>query len=88
MADSTEMRFWGWGSDADAGDLPPHVESWLAQQFGSPLQSPAAPPSEQDVRISKSRLSKRVASGLSSIVGAANVRTDEHARLLHSAGKS
>ena len=88
MADSTEMRFWGWGTDADAGELPPHVESWLAQQFGSPLQSPAAPPSEQDVRISKSELSKRVASGLSSIVGAANVRNDRHARLIHAAGKS
>ena len=29
MAQSFEMRFSGWGVDADAGELSPHVVDWL-----------------------------------------------------------
>ena len=87
MEPSTEMRFSGWGVDADAGDLSDHVIEWLEQRFGTPLGSRVPPPEAANVRLSKSRLPKRAAQKLSSRVGEENVRTDHHTRLTHSAGK-
>ncbi len=87
MAPSTEMRFSGWGVDADAGELSEHVVEWLEQRFGGPIAAPVAPPLENQVRLSKSQISKRAQSKLSERVGATNVRTDQHSRLLHAAGK-
>jgi len=87
MADVSEMRFWGWGHDDEAGELPPHVERWIAEQFGAPLAPASGPPAEAEVRIRKSKLSTRASDGLAAIVGSANLRTDHHSRLLHAAGK-
>ena len=87
MEPSTEMRFSGWGTDADAGELSDHVIEWLEQRFGAALGSRVPPPQAADVRLTKSRLSTRAAEKLSSRVGAANVRTDHLTRLTHCAGK-
>lgn len=87
MAPSPEMRFSGWGIDDDAGELSEHVVRWLEQQLGAPLAPRIAPPPASDVRLSKSRLSKRSEQKLASIVGAANVCTDHRTRLTHAAGK-
>ena len=87
MAPSAEMRFSGWGIDADAGVLSDHVVEWLEQRFGGPLSSRTAPPDESDVRLRKGVLSDRAADKLSARVGSANVKTDHHSRLLHAAGK-
>lgn len=81
------MRFSGWGIDEDAGDFPGHVAEWLALRLGAPLSSHAPPPKASEVRLRKSQLSKSAHSKLSGRVGAANVRTDHEARLLHCAGK-
>ncbi len=87
MAPSTEMRFSGWGVEADAGELSGHVISWLEQRFGAPLAARVAPPELDDLRLSASQLSKRATAKLSACVGAANLRTDRGARLIHAAGK-
>jgi alkyldihydroxyacetonephosphate synthase len=87
MAPLTEMRFSGWGVEAGAGELSEHVVEWLAQRFGGPIAARVAPPLEGEVRLSKSKLSKRAHSKLSERVGTTNVRTDQHSRLLHAAGK-
>ena len=87
MAPSTEMRFFGWGVEAEAGELSAHVVEWLENRFGGPLAARVAPPLESQVRLSKSQLTRRAHAKLTERVGATNVRTDDHSRLLHAAGK-
>ena len=88
MAPSTEMRFSGWGIDADAGELSDHVIEWLERRFAMPLAARAPAPPASEVRLSKSRLSKRAEQKLAARVGTTNVRTDHQTRLTHCAGKS
>ena len=87
MAPSAEMRFSGWGVDADAGELSDHVVEWLERRFRGPIANRIPPPAEADVRLRKSTLSERAGEKLSACVGSAHVRTDHHSRLLHAAGK-
>ena len=87
MAQSLEMRFSGWGIDADAGDLSDHVVEWLEARFGGPLPQRVAAPESENVRIRKSQLPRAVEAKLSSKLGAANVSTDHLSRLVHAAGK-
>ncbi len=88
MAALTEMRFSGWGVDAEAGELSGHVIDWLERRFGRSLAPRQLAPDASEVRLSKSRLSTRAQHKLASCLGTANVRTDHQTRLTHSAGKS
>ena len=87
MAPSTEMRFSGWGVDADAGELTDHVIEWLERRFAAKLPQRVGPPPAADLRLSKSQISKRALQKLAARVGAMNVRTDHLTRLTHCAGK-
>ncbi len=87
MAPPTEMRFSGWGVEADAGELSDSVIAWLEGRFAAKLAQPVAPPRAAEVRLGKSQSSKRILGELAARVGATNVRTDHYARLTHCAGK-
>ncbi len=87
MAPGREMRFWGWGEDAHAGSAPEHAIGWLERVLEGPLAAPQAAPAIADVQLPKSKLTRRAATALQAIVGEDGVREDDHARVIHAAGK-
>ncbi len=87
MAPGREMRHWGWGEDAHAGPPPDHGISWLEGLLGGPLAQPEPPVPLADITPPTSRLQRRPAAVLRTVVGEAGVREDDAARVLHAAGK-
>lgn len=96
-APDPRMRWWGWGVDADAMQLPASAEAMIAGGLG--VEAPPAPRIALDaIELPPSRLAAApdsAATGASGplaaivgIVGADAIRVDRLARVSHSVGRS
>jgi hypothetical protein len=70
------MRFWGWGSDDEAGDgLPPHADALLRGELGLPEASvPQRVRRIADVRVGESALGDDARAALAAVC---EVRDDQ-----------
>ncbi len=87
MAVGREMRWWGWGDDGHDSPPPAHGVAWLEGRLGAPLGPSTPPPPIDAVRLTRTRLKRRVAAALRDVVGEDGVREDPRARIVHAAGK-
>ncbi|MGD9622019.1 MAG: FAD-binding oxidoreductase [Mycolicibacterium sp.] len=81
------MQWNAWGDPAAAKPLSAGIRKLLGQALGIEGPGPQAPTAEQ-VQLRPSALSETHRDGLGKIVGAANIRLDDHGRLLRAGGKS
>ncbi|QZT65680.1 FAD-binding oxidoreductase [Mycolicibacterium austroafricanum] len=81
------MQWNAWGDPAAAKPLSPAIRALLGQALGIDAADIDEPTLEQ-VRLRPSALSPADLDGLRAVVGAANVTTDDRARLLRAGGKS
>jgi alkyldihydroxyacetonephosphate synthase len=77
-----DMRWWGWGEDANAGHAPPDVIAWFEDELGA-FEGRRGPVALEDVRLDPPQLSDAVRSRFAEIL-----RDDREARVLHARGKS
>jgi alkyldihydroxyacetonephosphate synthase len=80
------MRWWGWGEDSRATELPAHALSFLADTVG-PLARLRPPVALDEVRLAPSALQRAELAALRAIVGSDGLREDHADRVLHAAGK-
>jgi alkyldihydroxyacetonephosphate synthase len=81
------MRWWGWGVDRDAMQLPETAQALIEGGLG--VKEPPAPRVELDgIALAPSRLDAALRERIGGIVGAGNVRDDRLARVSHAAGRS
>jgi alkyldihydroxyacetonephosphate synthase len=81
------MRWWGWGVDRDAMELPASAQALIESGLG--VKQPAPPRVDLGaIELPPSRLDPAVRSRIESIVGDAAVRDDQLARVGHAAGRS
>jgi alkyldihydroxyacetonephosphate synthase len=86
-AEPTYSRWWGWGDDARAVELPAGALGLLRSELE--LEDVHRPPvSLDEARLPEPALVDEARSRLAAAVGAENVREDREARVLHAAGKS
>src|SRR3954447_12890787 len=84
---AARMRWWGWGVDADAMQLPPDAHALIEGGLG--VEDRPAPRVELEaIQLPASRLGGAVRERIAAIVGADNVRDDQTARVTHAAGRS
>jgi alkyldihydroxyacetonephosphate synthase len=81
------MRWWGWGVDRDAMQLPASARAFIEDGLGV-KEAPAPRVALGAIQVPASRLEAGVRSRIESIVGEAGVRDDHLARVGHSAGRS
>jgi alkyldihydroxyacetonephosphate synthase len=82
------MRWWGWGEDSGAIDLPASALAALAGELGFEPAADSAPVALEDVALPEPALSAGARSALEQAVGRDNVRDDRESRVLHANGKS
>jgi len=80
------MRWWGWGDPAHPPTLTARTLRFLGDAVGVAAR-PRPPVALGQVRLPPSSLPERALEALQEIVGAAGVRLDHPARVLHAAGK-
>jgi alkyldihydroxyacetonephosphate synthase len=81
------MRWWGWGVDADAMQLPETAAALMRDGLGVEASAPA--PVELDaIELPPSRLDGGVRERIAAVVGPGNMRDDRLARVSHAAGRS
>jgi alkyldihydroxyacetonephosphate synthase len=81
------MRWWGWGVDRDAMQLPETAQAMIEGGLGVKERPP--PRVELDaIELPAHRLEAAVRARLGAIVGDEGVRDDRLARVAHSAGRS
>jgi alkyldihydroxyacetonephosphate synthase len=86
-APDPRMRWWGWGVDRDAMQLPETAQALIENGLG--VKEPPAPRVEVDaIALKPSRLDAALRERIGGIVGADNVREDQLARVAHAAGRS
>jgi alkyldihydroxyacetonephosphate synthase len=81
------MKWNAWGDPAAATPLSDGIRTLLTQALGVGDTTESEPRAE-DVRLRPSSLPAADREALAAIVGADNITTDDHARLLHAGGKS
>lgn len=81
------QRWWGWGVEGHDGPLPEAGEALLAEELGLGTDRTVLPALEELV-LPSSALTSGARSELEELVGAAWVREDHQARVLHGAGRS
>jgi alkyldihydroxyacetonephosphate synthase len=81
------MRWWGWGVDADAMQLPPAARALIEGGLGVE-QAPPPRVELEAIRLEPSRLDAAARDRIARVLGADNVRDDQHARVSHAAGRS
>jgi alkyldihydroxyacetonephosphate synthase len=87
LAEPPAMRWWGWGDDAHAAQLPPGALRQLPTRPRPALR--ASPPvALANVRLGSPSLSQGTLEALRGIVGEDGVRDDREERVLHAAGRS
>jgi alkyldihydroxyacetonephosphate synthase len=79
------MRFWGWGDDAHAGELPPHADDFLHRELDLPAAGGAPAVPLEAVRVRDAALPDAARAELA---GVCELRDDHEARVLHAAGKA
>jgi alkyldihydroxyacetonephosphate synthase len=82
------MRWWGWGEDAQAAELPEHALGLLRSELGIDPGAGARPVALDEVRLGEPRLDRPVRERLARVVGEAHVLDDRAARVGHAAGRS
>ena len=86
-APDPRMRWWGWGVDRDATELPDKAREMLRQAFS--LEGGRTDPVPlEDVRLPDPALSAEARAELAGVVGADNLRDDRLARVSHALGRS
>lgn len=75
-----------WGNPDEPVVLSPAAREFLTREVGAPRNTPQVP--RERITVNPSRLSGEQLERLRSILGAANVTTDDDARLVHSGGFS
>lgn len=86
-APAPRMRWWGWGVDADAMELPETAQALIRDGLG--VQE--APPRRVElaaIALAASRLDASVRERLAAIVGAESISDDQLVRVAHAAGRS
>jgi alkyldihydroxyacetonephosphate synthase len=81
------MRWWGWGVDRDAMNLPSSAVELMEQGLGIKERPPARVSLEQ-IRLPEPRLDGSVRARLAQIVGEGGLRDDLLARVAHAAGRN
>jgi alkyldihydroxyacetonephosphate synthase len=81
------MRWWGWGVDADAMQLPATAQALIEGGLGVE-QPPPARVQLEAIQLAPSRLPAAVRDEIARIVGIENVRDDQATRVSHAAGRS
>jgi alkyldihydroxyacetonephosphate synthase len=86
-APDPRMRWWGWGVDRDAMQLPESAQAMIER--GLDVKEPAPPRVELgQIELPPSRLDGGLRSRIEAVVGDAAVRDDQLARVGHAAGRS
>ncbi len=80
------MRWWGWGEDAHAPQLPAHTLALLREQVGLAAR-PRPPVALSSVALAPSTLSQAMLARLRASIGSERVRDDHAERVRHAAGK-
>jgi alkyldihydroxyacetonephosphate synthase len=81
-----ELRWWGWGSDAEAGAPDPGFASLARAALG--ISRPLPRVDRDQIELPPSRLSDRAARALAELLGAEHVLTLDQPRLAHTRGRS
>lgn len=81
------MRWWGWGVDASAGELPPQAESLFRGELGIDAR-PVGRVDLEEVRLPDPALPGGVRAEIERAVGSEGVRDDRLARVAHALGRS
>src|SRR3954465_14048029 len=87
MSIQPRMRWWGWGVDRDAMQLPGTAQGVI--RGGRGVEEPPAPRVELEaIQLPPSRLDAAQRDRLAGIVGAEHVADDQLTRVSHAAGRS
>lgn len=81
------MRWWGWGRDEDAIELPAAARELLREELGIDGDGAPRRVSLEDVALPPSQLGDGARRALTDAVGAEGVRDDREARIRHAAGR-
>jgi alkyldihydroxyacetonephosphate synthase len=81
------MRWWGWGIDSDAMQLPASAQALLQRGLGV-KDEPAARVALEDIPVAQPRLDPSLRARLAEIVGDDGFSDDRLARVSHAAGRS
>jgi alkyldihydroxyacetonephosphate synthase len=81
------MRWWGWGVDRDAMQLPETAQALIRDGLGA-VEPPAARVDLDAIQLPASRLDPGVRARLEEIAGGVNIRDDQATRVSHAAGRS
>ncbi|HEX2160689.1 MAG TPA: FAD-binding oxidoreductase [Thermoleophilaceae bacterium] len=81
------MRWWGWGRDEDAIELPPAAAELLRGELGLSGDERGARVALDEVQLAPARLGERARRALEDIVGASAVMDGREARVAHAAGR-
>jgi alkyldihydroxyacetonephosphate synthase len=82
------MRWWGWGVDEDAIELPPAAEELLRGELGLDGGERGLRVELAEVRLAQSRLADADRQALTAVVGADGLADDHATRVAHAAGRS
>jgi len=82
------MRWWGWGRDEDAIELPTAAGELLRDELGLDGGERGERVAFDAVRVGESRLDDAQLRALGAAVGDVGLATDREARIAHSAGRS
>jgi alkyldihydroxyacetonephosphate synthase len=82
------MRWWGWGRDEDAIELPPAAAELLRGELGLTGEERGARVELAQVAVPESRLDGAARDALAAVVGAEAVAGDHDTRVAHAAGRS
>ena len=82
------MRWWGWGEDGHAVQLPPVAEDMLRDELGVDPGARRPPVGLEQVSVPDSRLSGPARERLAAAVGAERVLDGREDRIAHAVGRS
>jgi alkyldihydroxyacetonephosphate synthase len=86
-APEPRMRWWGWGVDGDAMQLPESAQAMIENGLGV-RGAPAARVELDAIELTPPRLDAGLRSQLAAVLGADGIRDDQLARVGHAAGRS
>jgi alkyldihydroxyacetonephosphate synthase len=82
------MRWWGWGRDEDAIELPPAAAELLRGELGLSGDERGTRVELADVAVAQSRLGSDAHAAIAAVVGAEAVADGHDVRVAHAAGRS